>query len=140
MFTIGLIKLVFKYKTVYRWALVGMSTFLIDYFIFLKLYERTSMVVFANFFSGVISISFNYYMHYFWSFKSNVDHSRTGVKYIINLITFWSVSTVLLKLLIEWGLEPKFAKFIPILVIAPISFFSLKNFVFKKNNNKHLPK
>lgn len=132
MLSIGLFGLVSRYKTVYRWALVGMSTFVIDYFTFLKLYEITSMVVIANFLSGVLSISFNYCMHYFWSFRSNIDHYWTGVKYILNLIVFWGLSTVLLKSLIDSGIEPKFAKFIPILIIAPISYYSLKNFVFKK--------
>lgn len=127
------IQMVLKYKTFFRWALVGITTFLIDYFVFLKVFEITSMLIFANFSSGVLSISFNYLMHYSWSFKSNVNHSRTGIKYIINLIMFWCISTIFLKMLIEIGLEAKFAKFIPILFIAPISFFSLKFLVFTSN-------
>ena len=86
----------------------------------------------ANFISGLISISFNYSAHYFWSFKSRADHTKTGMKYLINLITFWSLNTLLLIALITAGLDPKLAKLIPIPIIAPISFISLRYFVFKK--------
>jgi hypothetical protein len=54
---------------------------------------------------------------------------------LINLITFWSISTLLLKILITSGLDPKIAKLMPIPIIAPLSFISLKFFVFKKANN-----
>jgi putative flippase GtrA len=86
----------------------------------------------ANFCAGLASVSFNYTAHYFWSFKSRSDHTMAGIKYLINLITFWSISTLLLKTLINTGLDPKIAKLIPIPIIAPLSFLSLRFLVFKK--------
>jgi hypothetical protein len=47
-------------------------------------------------------------------------------------MTLWLINTVLLKHLIEIGTDPKIAKLIPILLIAPLSFLSLKFLVFKK--------
>jgi putative flippase GtrA len=96
------------------------------------MYSVITSVLIANFISGLISISFNYSAHYFWSFKSRADHTKTGMKYLINLITFWSLNTLLLKALITAGLDPKLAKLIPIPIIAPLSFISLRYFVFKK--------
>ena len=115
-----------------RWALVGVSTAVIDYIIFISLYSVITSVLVANFFAGLVSLSFNYSAHYFWSFKSQTDHTKSGLKYLINLIAFWSISTILLKILITSGLDPKIAKLIPIPIIAPLSFISLKFFVFKK--------
>ena len=115
-----------------RWALVGILTAVIDYIIFISLYSVITSVLVANFFAGLISLSFNYSAHYFWSFKSQTDHTKSGLKYLINLIAFWSISTILLKILITSGLDPKIAKLIPIPIIAPLSFISLKFFVFKK--------
>ena len=124
-----------KYGSLWRWALVGVATAVIDYIIFISIYSVITSVLVANFFAGLVSIGFNYSAHYFWSFKSQTDHTKAGLKYLINLITFWSISTLLLKILITSGLDPKIAKLMPIPIIAPLSFISLRFFVFKKSNN-----
>ena len=126
------ITLIKKYSSMWRWALVGTSTAVIDYLIFISMYSVITSVLIANFFAGVISISFNYLAHYFWSFKSQTDHSKSGLKYLVNLVIFWSFGTLLLKGLITTGIDPKIAKLIPIPFIAPLSFLSLKFYVFKK--------
>ena len=127
--------LLIKYGSIWRWALVGSTTTIIDYIIFISLYSVITSVLVSNFFAGLASVSFNYAAHYFWSFKSRSDHKNAGIKYLINLITFWSISTLLLKILITSGFDPKIAKLMPIPIIAPLSFISLKFFVFKKANN-----
>jgi len=121
-----------KYGSLLRWALVGVTTAVIDYIIFISIYSVITSVLVANFSAGLVSLSFNYSAHYFWSFKSQTDHTKAGLKYLINLITFWSISTILLKILITSGFDPKIAKLMPIPIIAPLSFISLKFFVFKK--------
>ena len=124
--------LITKYGSMLRWALVGITTTVIDYLIFVAIYSVITSVLIANFFAGLFSISFNYLAHYSWSFKSEVDHGQSGAKYLINLVTFWSLSTLVLKGLITSGIDPKIAKLIPIPFIAPLSFLSLKFFVFEK--------
>jgi putative flippase GtrA len=96
------------------------------------MYSVITSVLIANFFAGLFSITFNYIAHYFWSFKSQADHSNSGVKYLVNLVIFWSAGTLLLKVLITAGIDPKIAKLIPIPFIAPLSFLSLKFYVFRK--------
>ena len=130
-----LITLFKKYGQLWRWALVGVTTTFIDYVIFISIYSVITSVLIANFFAGLVSIGFNYSAHYFWSFKSQTNHTKAGLKYLINLITFWSISTLLLKILITAGLDPKIAKLMPIPIIAPLGFISLRFFVFKKVNN-----
>ena len=126
------ITLIKKYSTMWRWALVGITTAVIDYLIFISMYSVITSVLIANFCAGLISITFNYLAHYFWSFKSEADHGKSGIKYLINLLIFWSLGTLLLKVLITAGIDPKIAKLIPIPFIAPLSFLSLKFYVFKK--------
>ena len=121
-----------KYNSIFRWGLVGTSTTAIDYLIFILTYSKFTSVIVANFCAGVFSISLNYFSHYSWTFKSTAIHSKSGTKFLINLITFWSISTFLLKLLINLGIDPKIAKIIPIFAIAPLSFLSLKFIVFRK--------
>jgi putative flippase GtrA len=125
--------LIIKYGSLWRWALVGVTTAFIDYTMFISIYSVVTSVLMANFLAGLASISFNYIAHYFWSFKSQTDHTKSGLKYLINLVTFWSLSTILLKALITVGVDPKIAKLMPIPIIAPLSFISLRFFVFKKS-------
>ena len=127
--------LLIKYGSILRLALVGTTTTIIDYIIFILLYSVIASVLVANFCAGLASVSFNYAAHYFWSFKSRSDHTKAGIKYLINLIAFWSINTLLLKTLINTGLDPKIAKLIPIPIIAPLSFLSLRFLVFKKINS-----
>ena len=124
--------LIGKYGSILRWALVGIITAVIDYVIFVTMYSVVTSVLIANFCSGLLSIIFNYLAHYFWSFKSEVNHLKSGAKFFINLIVIWSLSTLLLNILINEGIEPKFAKLIPMLFVAPLSFISMRFFVYKK--------
>ena len=124
--------LITKNGSMLRWALVGITTAVIDYLIFIAMYSVITSVLIANFTAGLFSITFNYLAHYSWSFKSKIDHGKSGAKYVINLVTFWSLSTLVLKGLITAGIDPKIAKLIPIPFIAPLSFLSLKFFVFRK--------
>ena len=115
-----------------RWVAVGVSTTLIDYLIFITLYGPVNSVFIANLFSASVSTSINYYVHHKWTFKSDQNHSRSGLKYILNLIFWWLVSTSIIKTLIVLDIDPKIAKLAPLLVIAPINYFVLNKIVFKK--------
>jgi len=115
-----------------RWVAVGVSTTLIDYLIFITLYGPINSVFVANFFSASVSTSINYYAHHRWTFKSDQNHSRSGFKYILNLIFWWLVSTSVIKTLIVLDIDPRIAKLVPILFIAPINYFVLNQIVFRK--------
>ena len=119
-----------------KWALIGIITNLIDYFVFLIIFEMGYLLLVANFIAGVFSISFNYLGHYWWSFKSQQRHIKSSFKYFLNFTAFWLSNTLMLKGLISADIEPRIAKLIPILFLAPLSFLSLNLFVFKgKFNN-----
>ena len=114
-----------------KWASVGLLTNIVDYLIFIYIYSRIESVVISNLLSGLISITFNYLAHYHWSFKSGNNHTKTTARYLINLIIFWSLSTISIKILINLAIDPRLAKLIPTLFIAPLSYLSLRFIVFK---------
>jgi putative flippase GtrA len=116
----------------WRWGLVGTTTAVIDFLFFLLFYYINNSALIANLIAGIFSISFNYISHYFWSFKSQTYHTSSGFKYLLNLLVFWSLSTLFLNYLISVGIDHRIAKLTPILLLSPFSFFSLKIFVFKK--------
>ena len=115
-----------------RWVLVGVTTTVIDYLIFITVYGSINSVFIANLISASIATSLNYFTHHWWTFKSDQNHSRSGVKYLVNLTFWWLVSTSIIKTLIVLSIDPKIAKLVPILLIAPINYFVLNKIVFKK--------
>jgi putative flippase GtrA len=117
-----------------RWVIVGIITTATDYILFISLYGPIDSVVIANFVSAFFATSLNYYSHHKWTFKSEQDHSKSGVRYFINLVFWWVISTLLIKGLIVIDVDPKIAKLIPILVIAPINYFVLNRLVFKRKS------
>jgi putative flippase GtrA len=117
-----------------RWGLVGITTTLVDFILFISLYGPINSVFLANLISASVATGINYLTHYRWTFKSEQNHSRSGVKYLINLIFWWLVSTSIIKILLVSGLDPRIAKLVPLILIVPVNYFVLNYLVFKKKS------
>ena len=117
-----------------RWGTVGLFTTAVDYLIFINLYGPINSVFLANLISSATATSINYYSHHRWTFKSNQNHSKSGLKYLLNLAFWWFVSTSIIKALVVLNIDPKIAKLVPLVVIVPVNYFVLNYLVFKKKN------
>ena len=117
-----------------RWGLVGITTTLVDYLLFISLYGLISSVFLANLISATVATCINYLTHHRWTFKSEQNHSRSSVKYSLNLIFWWLVSTTVIKLLVDAGVDPRAAKLTPLIFIVPVNYFVLNYLVFKKKS------
>ena len=117
-----------------RWGLVGASTTAVDYLLFISLYGPIDSVFLANLIPATVATSINYLTHYRWTFKSEQNHSRSGFKYLLNLIFWWLVSTSIIKILLVSGFDPKVAKLVPLVLIVPVNYFVLNYLVFKKKS------
>ena len=117
-----------------RWGLVGITTTLVDYLLFISLYGPISSVFLANLISATVATCINYLTHHRWTFKSEQNHSRSSVKYSLNLIFWWLVSTTVIKLLVDAGVDPRAAKLAPLIFIVPVNYFVLNYLVFKKKS------
>ena len=115
-----------------RWGAVGVTTFTIDYLLFLILFDFNKSVFLSNLISVTIATGFNYYMHHKWTFRTNQHHVNSGVKYLLNLTFWWLISTTIIKTLVELGTDPRFAKLAPLVFIVPINYFVLNKIVFKR--------
>jgi putative flippase GtrA len=115
-----------------RWGLVGITTTLIDYLLFISLYGLIKSVFIANLISATVATCINYLTHHRWTFRSEQNHSRSGLKYLLNLIFWWLVSTTVIKLLVDSGVDPRIAKLVPLVLIVPVNYFVLNHLVFKK--------
>jgi putative flippase GtrA len=117
-----------------RWGVVGMATFIIDYSLFIFLFDATKSVYMANLISTTVATAINYYTHHRWTFKTDQNHSRTGLKYLINLMFWWLVSTTIIKTLVVLDIDPRLAKIAPLILIVPVNYFVLNKIVFKKKS------
>jgi len=121
----------FEYSML-RWGMVGLFTTAVDYLLFVNLYGPIKSVFLANLISSTVATSINYCAHHRWTFKSEQNHSRSGVKYLLNLTFWWLVSTTIIKALVVLNIDPKIAKLVPLIVIVPVNYFVLNFIVFKK--------
>ncbi len=121
----------FDYSMI-RWGLVGTTTTLIDYLLFISLYRPISSVFLANLISATVATCINYLTHHRWTFRSEQNHSRSGFKYMLNLIIWWFISTSIIKILLVSGFDPKIAKLVPLVLIVPVNYFVLNYLIFKK--------
>jgi putative flippase GtrA len=115
-----------------RWGAVGLTTFVIDYSVFITLFQLTSSVLISNLISMSIATSFNYYTHHRWTFKSDQNHAKSSLKYLVNLIFWWVVSTSIIKSLLVLDVDARLAKLAPLALVIPINYFVLNKIVFKK--------
>ena len=115
-----------------RWAVVGVTTTAIDYTIFILLYGTSNSVFGSNLVAAVVATTFNYLTHHRWTFKSDQQHAKSGVKYLLNLIFWWVVSSSIIKILVALGVDVKIAKLAPLVFIVPVNYFVLNRVVFKK--------
>ena len=117
-----------------RWGTVGILTTALDYLLFVNLYGPIKSVFIANLISASIATSINYFTHHRWTFKTDQNHSKSGAKYLLNLIFWWLVSTSIIKVLVELDIDPKIAKLVPLVLIVPINYFVLNFIVFKRKS------
>ena len=117
-----------------RWGLVGITTTVVDYILFISLYGMINSVFLANLISVTVATSMNYLTHHRWTFKSEQNHSKSGFKYFLNLVFWWLVSTSIIKILLESGFDPRIAKLVPLVLIVPVNYFVLNYLVFKKRS------
>ena len=119
-------------RAMLRWAMVGITTTVIDYTIFIIMYGATDSVFGSNLVAAATATTFNYLTHHRWTFKSDQVHATSGVKYLLNLIFWWIVSSSIIKMLVDLEFDVKIAKLAPLVFIVPVNYFVLKRVVFKK--------
>ena len=121
----------FDYSMI-RWGLVGLTTTAIDFTLFTTLYYAINSVFISNLISATVATSINYAAHHRWTFRSEQNHSKSGIKYLLNLVFWWLVSTSIIKTLVVLNIDPRIAKLIPLILIVPVNYFVLNYLVFKK--------
>ncbi len=119
-----------------RWLLVGCLTVAIDWVIFVNFYPRIGSVALTNLISGSCSTAFNYFAHHRWTFRSGQRHIQSGARYAVALFGIYILNTVLIKIFIVTGLATGVAKLLAAVIQAPMNYFVLNLFVFKREKQQ----
>jgi len=125
----------FSDRTFIRWFIVGITSLFLDIGGFALGLEISTSIFIANFIAAILSTSFNYLAHYFWTFNSKGRHGGTILRYYLNIFFLFIGSTLLIQLLILNGLEPLVAKILSLVLILPLNFLTLKFFVYKETRD-----
>lgn len=121
-----------------KWLVVGVVCFLVDYFLFLFIYDMTFLgkfVTLCNATSMGTATLLNYYLHRFWTFSSKKIQTTRIKQYVYNFALLWCISTLLLKFLLVIGLPPSFAKLLTAASTVPISYLTLRFLVFSSTRD-----
>ena len=118
-----------------RWGFVGVTTTLIDYILFISFYRILPSIFLANLFSTFVATLINYFGHHTWTFKSEQKMTRSSARYMLNLIFWWVVSTIIIKILVVVGIDFRLAKLTPLILIVPANYFVLNHLVFEKKSD-----
>ena len=118
-------------KQILVWGGVGLASNGIDYLIFLICHHVSSSISLSNSLSVLSSSAFNFYMHRTKTFQDNSSLFPQILRYFGYQILVWILGTGLITLLHYFGTSISTAKLLPLIIIAPINYFSLKHLVYK---------
>ena len=115
-----------------RWFQVGCISFGIDWSIYVILYPHIASVVLTNLISGSCYISFNYFAHLGWTFKSKQRQVHSGPRYAASFFVEYLLNTVFVKIFNVTGIVPGEAKLLADALQTTISYLILNFFDFKR--------
>ena len=120
----------FLTPTFIKWLLVGSMSLLLDIVVFTYSYYLIEIVFVSNFIAAMISTSFNYLAHYFWTFDSVSAHRKTLMRYFLNILFLWVTSSLIIEVLISEGLGEVLSKALSMCILLPFNFFILRKYVY----------
>ena len=118
-------------KQIVVWGVVGLASNGIDYLIFLVSHHISGSIALSNLLSVSSSSLFNFHMHRTRTFQNNSRLGPQILRYLGYQILVWILGTGLIMLLHYFGTSISTAKLLPLIIIAPLNYFSLKYIVYK---------
>jgi len=124
---------------IFRFYLVGTTGLIINYFISYSLFTFFGFTHIQSSFSGIlVSLSTNFLLNKFWTFKDKDVAFRTIIKQYLKYFVFNSIGILLQLFLVSslgsFGIEYTWTIFFAIIIASVINFIFNKKFIFKNKN------
>jgi len=126
------LKVLLKDSKIRRWATVGLSTTLMDWGLFVLVYEYTHSVLLANSLSLVLSTSANHILHHYWTFGNQAKISQSTLRFTLWTTTLSLLESLMVAKAIRFGLPAFMAKGLAMGLLILVSFTVLRKWVYKK--------
>ncbi len=116
-----------------RYAIVGCSSFIIDYGLFYILYTFFGWwYLAATALSQIIAISYNFTLNKQWSFSAQGNTHKQIARYMILQTWNYLISIGVLFLLVHYvSLDPRIAKIVVVGIVVTWNFLAYKFFVYR---------
>lgn len=115
-----------------RWAVVGSSTTLMDWALFVLFYRFCHNVLISNSLSLVISTSTNHLLHHYWTFQNEARISKSTFRFALWTTTLSLLESFMVAKAISWGFSAFMAKGLAMGFLILVSFTVLRKWVYKK--------
>ena len=125
-------KVISHNSNIRRWAVVGVSTTLMDWALFVLFYRLNHDVLISNSLSLVLSTSTNHLLHHNWTFRNQARISQSTRRFALWTITLSLLESFLVARAIYWGLPAFMAKGLAMGLLILVSFTVLRKWVYKK--------
>ena len=125
----------FLTPTFIKWSLVGSISLFLDIGVFTYSYYLIEIVMLSNFLAAMISTSFNYLAHYFWTFNLVREHGSTLKRYLLNIVFLWVTGSLIIEILLSNGVSEVSSKAISVSILLPFNYFVLRKYVYLDRNS-----
>ena len=121
------------YKDIIKFSFVSITSFILDYILYVILVITTNNVFISNTTARVLSATYNYNMNKHVVFKAQKEGGKTFIEYFLLAVLILILNTLILDLFIKvLGLNKFISKIITELVLFIISYITQKKIIFKK--------
>tara|TARA_A100001011_G_C14299501_1_gene840076 strand:+ start:1733 stop:2110 length:378 start_codon:yes stop_codon:yes gene_type:complete len=120
-----------------RYGITQIGVYSVDFIVFIFFYEFIEiMYVYANTISKIVACLVAFFIHKFYTFKSNENILKEFIKYFSFLPINILIGTILLGLMLSIETDYRFAKIFSDIIAFFISFLLAKKFIFNSTKNQ----
>lgn len=124
------------YKEIFKYTIASITSFIIDYLLYVIFNLLTNNIILSNIFARIISGTFNFTINKNLVFKSDNNLVKSFIEYVLLAIMILTLNTILLSIFVtRLHMNRYIMKIIVELILFIISWFVQKVIIFKKGED-----
>ncbi len=123
------------YKDIIKFSFVSITSFLLDYILYVIFLVLSSSVIISNIFARIISATYNYNLNRTLVFENDNSIQKTFIQYFLLAFVVLILNTLLLNILVDFiGINEFVSKIITEITLFISNYFIQKKIIFRKEN------
>ncbi|MCR4902744.1 MAG: bifunctional glycosyltransferase family 2/GtrA family protein [Butyrivibrio sp.] len=120
------------YKEILKFSASSLCSFSLDYVLYCMLNVATGSVIISNILARLVSATVNYNLNQKLVFRSDVPFWKSALGYAILAVSILAGNTIILNILVTFGLNIYLGKIITEIVMFTISYIVQRGVIFKR--------